>query len=202
MARFFDDFTTYTNGSTFTNNGTWQQRITTSSQTNSFQTVSGAQHGRTMRIVGATTSGSRVLSYNPAGTAANADILVQFQSGTANSTTGGRYGIAYARYSGTTEATTKGYVVYSGTFASARRIGIVEDSTGATIASANYNVNANTWYWVRLQATGTTIRAKIWTGAATDEPAGWTVSGTNSTSTYQPPNEPTQPLYYLSPHCQ
>lgn len=182
MARYFDDFTGYTSGSTFTNNGTWQQRITTSSQTNSYQTDAGGVMGRTMRIVGATTNGSRVVSYNPAGTAANADILVRFMSTADNST--GRRGIAYVRYSGTTEATTKGYAFYMGLFSGTRGFGIIEDSTGTTVAFNNTtNLAANTWYWVRLQATGTTIRAKLWSGAVTAEPAGWSISGTNGTQT-------------------
>jgi hypothetical protein len=181
MARYFDDFTAYGTGS-FTNNGTWQQRITTSTQTNTIPSDAGGIAGRILRIVGGTTNGSRVLSYNPAGTAANADILVRFRSAQDNSA--GRRGIAYVRYSGTTEATTKGYALYMGLFSGTRGYGIVEDSTGTTVAfNSSTSLAANTWYWARLQATGTTIRAKLWSGAVTSEPAGWNISGTNGTQT-------------------
>lgn len=182
MARYFDDFTAYGTGS-WTTNASWQRRIVATSTTTSFPADADGVAGRSLRIVGATNNGSRVLSFTPAGSTANADILVKVEMNAANTTTGGRRGIAYVRYAGTTEATTKGYAFYSGTFASSRAVGIVEDSTGATVDYQAFNQAANTWYWVRLQATGTTIRAKIWTGAVTSEPASWTVSGTNSTMT-------------------
>lgn len=180
MARYYDNFTAYGTGS-WTTNTNWQRRIVATSTTTSFPTDVDGIAGRVLTLTGATNNGSRVLSYNPAGSTINADILVRFETTTANNTTGGRRGMAYVRYAGTTEATTVGYSFYTGTFGGARAVGIVEDSTGVTVSSAAHSTGANTWYWVRLQASGSTIRGKIWSGAVTSEPAGWTVSGTNST---------------------
>lgn len=49
----------------------------------------------------------------------------------------------------------------------------INTSTGLTFAN-------NTFYWVRFEVTGTTVRFKVWTGAKGDEPGSWDVSETDS----------------------
>lgn len=41
-------------------------------------------------------------------------------------------------------------------------------------------VAVDTWYWGRFGRSGTTIRGKIWTGTAGDEPGGWQFSATDT----------------------
>jgi peptidoglycan/xylan/chitin deacetylase (PgdA/CDA1 family) len=43
-----------------------------------------------------------------------------------------------------------------------------------------FNMAADTWYWMRVQAVGTTVRARIWPDGAT-EPATWLYSGADTT---------------------
>ena len=52
-----------------------------------------------------------------------------------------------------------------------------------TFQAISYDWEANTWYWIRLQVIGTSLKAKIWTGERDDEPAEWTASGTDSSIT-------------------
>src|SRR5660397_4526 len=51
--------------------------------------------------------------------------------------------------------------------------------TATTSASTSKTLYANTWYWVRLQRTGTTIRGRIWTDGDA-EPGTWDVSATDA----------------------
>jgi hypothetical protein len=36
------------------------------------------------------------------------------------------------------------------------------------------------WYWIRFQAIGNIVKARIWAGQPSDEPAGWDINVTNS----------------------
>ncbi|GAB6898602.1 hypothetical protein JCM9957A_16920 [Kineosporia succinea] len=53
---------------------------------------------------------------------------------------------------------------------------------GTPLASKSATFTAGTWYRLRFQAIGTTIRARTWLASAT-EPSGWDVSVTDSTYT-------------------
>jgi hypothetical protein len=59
-------------------------------------------------------------------------------------------------------------------------------STGTTytsISGATISISSGTWAWVRfrINSTGNILKAKVWTGAAGDEPGTWDVDTTDST---------------------
>ncbi len=64
----------------------------------------------------------------------------------------------------------------------ARVVGYATSGSGTIFGYAPGSIAANTWYKVRFQAIGTTIRAKIWLATDT-EPANWGISATDSTFT-------------------
>jgi hypothetical protein len=52
-----------------------------------------------------------------------------------------------------------------------------------TLATTVYSWNVNTKYYVRFQAIGTALKAKVWTGDIGDEPESWTLEATDSSIT-------------------
>ncbi len=45
------------------------------------------------------------------------------------------------------------------------------------LGSAVITIDAGTWYWMRLRVDGTTWKAKMWSGPASNEPGAWTIEG-------------------------
>ena len=56
----------------------------------------------------------------------------------------------------------------------------IDEATNPVLDSAAITCAASTWYWMKVEATGTTIRAKVW-AVGNDEPETWDVSATDST---------------------
>ena len=52
-----------------------------------------------------------------------------------------------------------------------RKAGSLATITSATVAT----IATNTWYWVRLQVIGTTVRGRVWADGAS-EPSSWDIS--------------------------
>ncbi len=87
-----------------------------------------------------------------------------------------------------------GYALYIYKSNTVQRMQWYTTAAGAETAigsSTNITFNANTWYCVRAEASGTTLQAKFWSPASEDadcngdanEPGTWTESETNSTFT-------------------
>lgn len=172
MATFVVPINDYANGSALST-GDWANPITRSGTT---LTVSGTAPNKTL-VLFANVAGTKVFSYTPVNGVNNIEGLVKFRL----SSDFGKEGILALRYSGSSEATTAGYIVSGSVISSAGQLAIDEGQTGYLYWSA-WNYLANTTYWVRFQVNGTTQRAKVWTDGSS-EPAGWTVSGTDSHQT-------------------
>ncbi|MFP3907123.1 MAG: hypothetical protein ACLFRV_03955 [Acidimicrobiales bacterium] len=57
-----------------------------------------------------------------------------------------------------------------------------DDGAAFSVGSiTSFSSSLNTWYWLRLEASGTTIQMKVWSGDFDTEPGSWTISATDST---------------------
>ncbi len=174
MAQFFTNFDEYPVGDVTTSGQTdWTPRI--SNGTSDYRILDGGdQDGKFLRINAAGTNGSRVLGFNPLnGVDDNIETLVKFwvfKSGNDGST--GRYGAAYTRYGGNSEASTIGYAVIFVPVSSVKSLALYEDSTGV-VQYANYAWSMSTDYFIRTRLSGTLRQVKIWP-ASSPEPSSWT----------------------------
>ncbi len=174
MAQFFTNFDEYPVGDVTTSGQTdWTPRI--SNGTSDYRILDGGgQDGKFLRINAAGTNGSRVLGFNPLnGIDDNIETLVKFwvfKSGNNGST--GRYGAAYTRYGGNSEASTIGYAVSFVPVSSTKALALYEDSTGV-VQYANYAWSMSTDYFIRTRLSGTLRQVKIWP-ASSPEPSSWT----------------------------
>ena len=113
MAQFYTNFDEYPVGDITTSGQTdWVPRITNGSA--DYRIIDGGDaDGKFLRVQAISTNGSRVVGFAPLdGVQDNIETLVKFwifKSGSDGST--GRYGAAYTRYGGNTEASTIGYAV-------------------------------------------------------------------------------------------
>lgn len=108
------------------------------------------------------------------GNRANAEVLARVKT---SSVSGTNSVGAAVRASGSAGSET-GYIcnITSAEF----RIGKYVAGTFTELAVTNaLNLSANTWYWIRLRANGTTIQARIWADGGS-EPGTWNVSSTDS----------------------
>lgn len=90
----------------------------------------------------------------------------------------GKQGILVGRYSGTSEATTKGYML-SGSFIGGRGVLAVDEGQAGYIATAPWDYQAGVTYDVRYKIQGTRIQAKVWPNGQ-PEPASWMIDVTDS----------------------
>lgn len=70
---------------------------------------------------------------------------------------------------------------------------ITNDNHANPISSPSFSMSAGSWYRLRIQAVGSTVRARIWADG-TAEPSGWSISTTSST--YQTSTNIGLTLYY------
>jgi len=84
----------------------------------------------------------------------------------------------FARGSGSAHSSANYYCAQMGTGAQ-RRIGKRINGAPTTIQSAAFSHVLETWYWMRLRVSGTTIQVKHWTDGET-EPEAWTFTSTET----------------------
>ena len=187
MAQYFTNFDEYPVGDVTTSGQTdWTPKI--SNGTSDYRILDGGdQDGKFLRVQAVSTNGSRVLAYNPLnGVGDNIETLVKFwifKSGADGSV--GRFGAAYTRYGGTTEAGTIGYAVGFIPASSVKSLALFEDSTGIA-QFQNYSWSMNTDYFVRTRISGTLRQVKIWP-AASAEPGAWTFESNGALPTIANP---------------
>ncbi len=187
MAQFFTNFDEYPVGDVTTSGQTdWTPRI--SNGTSDYRILDGGdQDGKFLRINAAGTNGSRVLGFNPLnGVDDNIETLVKFwvfKSGNDGST--GRYGAAYTRYGGNSDASTIGYAVSFVPVSSVKSLALYEDSTGV-VQYANYAWSMSTDYFIRTRLSGTLRQVKIWP-ASSPEPSSWTFQSNGGLPTIASP---------------
>lgn len=187
MAQFFTNFDEYPVGDITTSGQTdWTPKITNGGA--DYRILDGGDaDGKFLRVQAISTQGSRVLAYNPLnGVSDNIETLVKFwifKAGSDGST--GRYGAAYTRYGGTTEAGTIGYAVSFVPVSSVKSFVLYEDSTGV-VQFQNFAWSMSTDYFIRTRLSGNTRSVKIW-AASTAEPGSWTFTSSATPPTIASP---------------
>lgn len=187
MAQFFTNFDEYPVGDITTSGQTdWTPKITNGSA--DYRIIDGGDaDNKFLRVQAISTNGTRVLGYNPLnGVSDNLETLVKFwifKSGADGST--GRYGAAYTRYGGNSEASTIGYAVGFIPITSVKSLALFEDSTGV-VQYQNYAWAMSTDYFVRTRISGTLRQVKIWP-ASSAEPGTWTFQSNGALPTIASP---------------
>lgn len=179
MARYYTDFSENT-VATGTPSG-WTQRIRKdTSQT--AQIITSALSGKSFRL-NSGNGGSFVFSYNAIDNQQDMETLTLFRI--VDTGQGGRFGINYNRYEGTSEATTKGYNISFTQVSSVLSCIIAEDSTGS-VGWFNYAWSLNTWYYMRFRTVKNRLSARIWAyGSA--EPTTWNLDAESVSPTIATP---------------
>ncbi len=170
MSQFFTDFSE--NPIQAGTPSGWTQRIKNAAGANA-AIVNGGAKGNVFKL-NTSTGGSFVFSYNAVNNQQDVETLTLFR--VVDTSQGGRFGINYNRYEGTSEATTKGFNTNFTQASSVLSVFVVEDSTG-TINFTNFTWSLNTWYYMRFRTVGTTVQAKIWAEGSA-EPGTWLLSQT------------------------
>lgn len=187
MAQFFTNFDEYPVGDVTTSGqADWTPRI--SNGTSDYRIIDGGDSdGKFLRVTASGTNGSRVLGYNPLnGVGDNIETLVKFwvfKSGSDGST--GRYGAAYTRYGGNSEASTIGYAASFVPVSNVKSLALYEDSTGV-VQYQNYAWSMSTDYFMRTRLSGTLRQVKIWP-ASDPEPSAWTFESNGTPPTIADP---------------
>lgn len=130
-------------------------------------------HGSVITL-GATHTGTHVVGYTPVNGVDNIEVLVKFSF----TSDVGKQGIVSLRYSGHSEATTRGYTLSGTVIGNAGHLAIDEGSTGYA-GWVPWNYVANVIYWARFRIHGNTLYAKLWEDGR-PEPAGWTMQIENN----------------------
>jgi hypothetical protein len=165
----------------------WTAEWTTTNHTWRVREVSGAEGGKVLRgAFSGTTNSRRAISWDDKD-AADVDVVCRVSSSHKNSSASltGHHGVV-VRGSGA-GATEQGYaaVFAARSFSSTVpyetfRLTKYVSGTFSLLAEVSFFWSTNTYYWMRLQAIGTAIKAKIWAGEKEDEPSAWTIEATDS----------------------
>lgn len=146
----------------------WTHRINTAADSVSYGTSGG------FTIKKDATGGSQVFSNNSLDGVQDAEIAAEFTI--TDTAQFGRYGILAGRYSGTSEATTKGISLSFTTVGGNLALVLAEDSHG-TISWKNFAWSLNTKYKARLRVIGNDVKGKVWPSSQA-EPSDWSLEVT------------------------
>lgn len=162
MAQYFIDGSKQSSGSPVPG---WTGRLVPNG---SFQ-----KNGNNLQLNG-TSTGTKVYGCNAVdGVSDNIEILVRFYF----SSDVGKQGIASLRYSGNSEATTKGYTLSGTVISGVGQLAIDEGSTGYAFWTP-WNYLPNIWYWARYRIDGNRMRAKVWNDGSAEPD--WMIDNYNS----------------------
>ena len=179
MAKYFTNFIDQPVGD-ITTNGQTQWAVKIANGTSDFRVLADGAGAKYLRLSTTGNNGSRVVAFNSLnGVTDNLDTLTLFsvfRSGNDGST--GRYGINYNRYSGTSEATTKGWAMTLTPVSSVKSLLLYEDSTGS-ITSLPQTWSMGTKYWARFRTIGNAQYMRMW-AYGTAEPVTWNLTGSAS----------------------
>jgi hypothetical protein len=112
---------------------------------------------------------------------ADFDILIQYQSASVSQ----RNYIIVGRGAGTDESATNYSVSLASNSLRTHVCNATDTPTQISTATVTFATGSN--YWIRFRVNGSAVKAKIWSGLASDEPGGvasdsnWDCSGTDST---------------------
>lgn len=158
----------------------WTQRIKAAAGASS--AITNTADGKVFRL-NTSTGGSYVFSFNVVNGEQDVDTLSLFR--VVDTGQVGRFGINYARYGGTSEATTIGYNISFTQVSSVLSMILSEDSTG-TVAWLNKPWSLNTWYYCRLRVRRNRISTKLWPRDSV-EPVAWDIDQQHTGPTISSP---------------
>lgn len=138
-------------------------------------TVGGTAPNKVLTLSGGTT-GTHIFAYTPVAGVDDIEILTKFVF----ASDVGKQGIVSLRYSGNSEATTKGYTLSGSIISSIGQLAIDEGSTGYMVWTP-WNYLPNVVYWVRFRVVGNSMKAKVWTDGSAEP--GWMLDTTNGVQT-------------------
>jgi hypothetical protein len=119
-----------------------------------------------------------ILVMRDAPDALEGDLVVRLRTGVAGDS---NLGAVMRGNLATGEAVTAQLQATTGTGSNQLTLRVLTAGGGfTTLATASFSWVINTWYFIRLNITGTTVRARIW-AVGTSEPSTWTVTATNVT---------------------
>ena len=180
---YFEDFTSYPAG-VLTTNTQWEEKVkpTTGMSLAIINNLANSPSGKALVLQASSSTGSRVYAYKPLNGVTNLETLVLF-SAVPTGDLSGRQGGLYNRYSGTDEASTKGYVVnFTPNDTSTRAIWLVDDSSPEALGKKPFAWTNTTRYWHRLSTFGNQIKSKTWEYGTT-EPTAWDFEVTDNNVT-------------------
>lgn len=113
-------------------------------------------------------------SIDPAGTAADAELVVRHRSDSSSSVTQGGVGARVANG-------LSNHNSYIGHTEGSNDIGVAKYVSGTySVLSDTFNARNDSYKWIRFRANGTDVKVKEWTGTPDDEPASWTLETTDT----------------------
>lgn len=172
MATYVVPINAYANGSVV-GGGDWTNPIATSGNG---LAAAGTAPNKVLTLSGATT-GTHIFGYVPIAGVNDVEALVRFKL----ASDVGKQGIVALRYTGNSEATTKGYTLSGSLISSAGQLAIDEGSTGY-MTWTPWNYLPNITYWARFRVNGNRMQAKVWTDGNA-EPSSWMLDTTNGVQT-------------------
>ncbi len=144
-------------------------------ETSSLPTGSGTHVAKIVMSAG----GRYAVSWDEVGTpSGDVEVLLKWQ---VENTPDGNAGRAIVHGSGDSSSET-GYFANHNVFGSSTFVfGLIKYDSAAstTLATGNDNLSEDTWYWTRVQRTGTTIRRRTWADGGS-EPGTWSFSATDA----------------------
>ncbi|MDI6872556.1 MAG: hypothetical protein QME79_14630 [Bacillota bacterium] len=166
MAQFYTDFHEYVAGQ---QPGDWTKRWADSSWLVKVKT--GTVGGKCLEDGGA--SPRHAMSWDDAGEPSDTEVVIRCRS---INTTGYQLG-AVVRGSGAA-GSENGYVALLFHISSFVLIKY-QSGSGTLLASVSYPWSANTWYWIRLRASGQAIKVRAWADGS-EEPTNWLIETADS----------------------
>lgn len=184
MATAFTDFSGDSNGA-LANSASWTNGRVQGTWTFTVQTDAGATGGKSVLTAdgGWGIDGLQTVLFDDvagSGTTGDLEIVTRFKFNTAPAT-GEAYAVGAALVA--SAASQNAYALYyngSGGWRLARWDGGAE--TVLQTATSLHTPANDSYMWIRLARSGTTIKANVWGGTAGDEPAGFNVSGATDTT--------------------
>ncbi|MBE0448644.1 MAG: hypothetical protein IBX64_11200, partial [Actinobacteria bacterium] len=156
----------------------WTPRWVTSNVTNLIKEKAGTAGGKCLEQK-PTTGSRRSISWDAAGSVSDVETVARLRTDT--DTIASHQGWVVVRGSGAS-ATENGYVVSIYNSSNNTKSILLYrylDGTYQLLQSKPYDWSANTWYWARLRAIGSTIQAKVWPDGE-NEPSSWSLNATDT----------------------
>lgn len=169
MAQYSTDFGEYTTG---VQPDDWAEKWNTADQNFTVEEVRSPGQGKVLR--GDNSSQTPCgLAWDDIGEVADCEILARIQDDVDWATTG--YVVARG---GGAAGSEEGIFIWFDNY------GLKLSNYGGSFSSQSLlNSSEDTWYWVRLKVSGTSVKAKAWANDLSDEPDEWTVEVTESNLT-------------------